>query len=249
MNPISVLLVEDNPKEAILLKNQLDRNNCNIVAIAQTLDEALKCYYAEDIDLVIIDVFLGDAPHGITFAEVISKNTTQLKPFLFLTGSTAIEVFESAKLTHPSSYLLKPYNELELVFAIQLALEKFSGTINGLSRRGNPSIYFDQRFFVKKNNVLYKLLPSEIQYVSVEGRYSCIVSKDGNFIVKLSLKEFLKIIEDSHFLRVHRNFIVNLSHIQKVYITDNLILLEDGSKITLSKKYRADFLARYRVLV
>ncbi len=249
MKPITILLIEDNQKEATLLKKQLENNNFEIIAIAKTLDQALDYYYTKDFDFVIIDIFLNEEPHGIRFAEVITKNKNSLNPFLFLTSSTSIKVFENAKLTSPSSYLLKPYNELELIFAIQLAFEKFSGATNIFTKQENPSVYFNQRFFIKKNNILYKLLPQDILYVNVEGRYSSIVTKEGSFIVHLSLKEFIKKIDNQHFIRVHRNFIVNLTKIQQVFLQDNLILLENNHRVTISRIHKNKFIKNYDILV
>ena len=36
-----------------------------------------------------------------------------------------LQDFERAKLTKPFSFLLKPFNELEILYAIEMAIEKF----------------------------------------------------------------------------------------------------------------------------
>jgi FixJ family two-component response regulator len=45
------------------------------------------------------------------------------KPFVFLTSSNDRQIF--AKLTRPFSFLMKPFNELEILYAIEMAVEKF----------------------------------------------------------------------------------------------------------------------------
>jgi response regulator of citrate/malate metabolism len=49
-------------------------NSYNLVGIARTFNEALL-FYANKVDVVIIDIFLNGSPDGIAFAETI--NVTQ----------------------------------------------------------------------------------------------------------------------------------------------------------------------------
>ena len=249
MSKIQILIIEDELFEAQKIKLTLEKNNFEVVGIATNLEEALGLYYSKDVDIVIIDVFLNNEPEGITFAETIIKNKKTLKPFLFLTSATSRSIFETAKLTNPYSYLLKPFNELELKYALELALEKFTGDTNVFVKDEFPSVYFNKSFFIKKNNTLIKVLVDNIQYVAVEGRYSNIITLNGSFIVQLSLNQLLKEIPSPDFIRVHRNYIINLNKIEKVFLLDNLILLEDDIKVTISRQYKQEFVNRYQILI
>jgi response regulator of citrate/malate metabolism len=46
-------------------------NSYNLVGIARTFNEALQLFYANKVDVVIIDIFLNGSPDGI-FAETIN---------------------------------------------------------------------------------------------------------------------------------------------------------------------------------
>lgn len=248
MTKIQILIIEDEPHESQKIKELLEEeNNFNVVAIATNLKEALGVYFSENIDIILIDIFLNNKPDGIVFAETIMKNKKTLRPFIFLTNANSRTIFESAKLTKPYSYLLKPFNKLELKYTLELALEKFTETPNIFTKDKYPSIYLNENFFIKKNNTLIKVSIKDIQCVTVEGRYSNIKTHNGTYIVQMSLNQLLEKLPTSQFIRVHRNSIINLYKIQKVFLLDNLILLEDKVKVTISRQHKQNFINHYTI--
>ena len=124
MEKINVLLIEDTAEESDMLLEVLEKEYA-IVGVARTYAEALDLFYKNPVDIVIIDVFLNGQPDGITFAETINAVPNSLKPFVFLTSSKDRQIFERAKLTRPFSFLMKPFNELEILYALEMAVEKF----------------------------------------------------------------------------------------------------------------------------
>lgn len=125
MDNVNILIIEDTPQESDKLIKVLNENNYTISGVARTFKEALDLYYKVKVDIVIIDIFLDGVPDGITFAETINTVPDASKPFVFLTSSTDRKIFERAKLTQPFSFLMKPFNELEVLYAIEMAVEKF----------------------------------------------------------------------------------------------------------------------------
>jgi len=130
MSKINVLVLEDNAFEAKLLKDYLEHYNFNIVKITDNITEAIDTYHSQSIDFIIIDIYLNGKPDGITFAKTLLKDNAIVNtPFLFLTGHSEKAIFEEARLTNPYGYVLKPFNELELVYNIELILEKHNNSI------------------------------------------------------------------------------------------------------------------------
>lgn len=248
VHAINILIIEDDEFVAEEISFYLKKKNFNVVAIASTLKEAIGYYYTETIDFIIIDIFLNGERDGIKFANIISKSPNGVKPFLFLTGSFSKSVFDEAKLTHPYNYLIKPCNELELLFAIELALEKSAGQVNTFNEQKHPSILLNQTLYIKKNNSLIKVVCKDILYLSVEDKYSKVVTSNENFIIQMSLKQFLNTISPSTFIRIHRNYIINIHKIKKIYPKDNLVLLENNESLTISKHYRKEFMMRHVIL-
>ena len=103
-------------------------------------------------------------------------------------------------------------------------------------------------FFIKKNDMLVKVMEKEILFVSVEGRYCKICLSKESFLVQLSLKKFLQICS-TNFVQTHRNYIVNFDKIEKVFLKDYLVLLKNGARVSISRKYKQEFLRQYLILV
>jgi len=246
MESINVLIIEDTASESDELKKVLIKNNYNVVGIATSFQDALTQFYSKSVDIVIIDVFLNGKPDGISFAETITTVPTALKPFVFLTFSKDRQIFERAKLTQPFSFLMKPFNELEVLYAIEMAVEKFYYGSAIPTMEQNVPITNDF-LFVKKKNSLKKIFLKEIVYVEVEERYCNIITEEEKFMIQISLTKILKILENFNFTRTHRNYIVNTEKIIEIVLSDNLIVLQGNHKIVLSEKYK-DFINQFQIL-
>ncbi|TWV98761.1 response regulator [Chitinophaga pinensis] len=122
---LKVLILEDSPDEADYLENFLRKQGCSDIRITTNLKDAVTAYDAELPDICLIDIYLANKPDGILFAETINEHREQRRPFIFLTSAGDSTTFRLAKFTSPYNYLLKPYNPLELEYAIELALSKF----------------------------------------------------------------------------------------------------------------------------
>jgi DNA-binding LytR/AlgR family response regulator len=246
MESINVLIIEDTTSESDELKKVLIKNNYNVVGIATSFSDALTQFYSKSVDIVIIDVFLNGKPDGITFAETITTVPLDSKPFVFLTFSKDRQIFERAKLTQPFSFLMKPFNELEVLYAIEMAVEKFYyGSAIPTVDQNIPIT--NDFLFVKKKNSLKKILLENIVYVEVEERYCNIITEEEKFVIQISLTKILKILENFNFTRTHRNYIINTKKITEIVLSDNLIVLKGNHKIVLSDKYK-DFINQFHIL-
>ncbi|WP_269237418.1 LytR/AlgR family response regulator transcription factor [Flavobacterium flavigenum] len=247
MDNINVLIVEDTPAESDALVKVLTENNYNIVGVARTHQEALTLFYQNTIDIVVIDVFLDGKPDGITFAETINIVPDGQKPFVFLTSSKDRQIFERAKLTKPFSFLLKPFNELEILYALEMAVEKFYEQTNVFHSEDQNTVVSRDSLFIKKNKVLKKVQIKDILYIEVEDRYCNIITDAEKFVILISLTKIIQLLDAAKFCQTHRNYIVNLSKIEQINVNDNLIILKGNHKVTLSDKYK-DFVKNFRIL-
>lgn len=244
MKKIKILLLEDLMDDVKQLTDILPPNNFEIAGIASNLKEGIALYETLDFDIVIIDIFLQGQPKGIDFARSI-QNSDIKKPFIFLTSSIDKDVFIQAKTTDPSNYLIKPFNTPELLFAIELAIEKFLH-VEGAFASQKP-VFYNDSFFVKDGQSLVKVIPDDIKYITVDGPYCNMVAEKGTYILQISLSKFIEELPEGQFLRTHRNFIVNSKMIEKIYPNDNLIVIKSKEKVLLSRRYKEAFFKNYRV--
>lgn len=247
MDSVRILIIEDSPAESDALIEVLLANNYVVVGVARSYQEALTLFYKNTIDLVIIDVFLNGIPDGITFAETITTVPDALKPFVFLTSSTDRGIFDRAKLTRPFSFLMKPFNPLEVLYALEMAVEQFYGQTNVFFSEEENTVISNEYLFIKKNDALKKVLINEIVYIEVEERYCTIVTEKERFVILISLTKISELLYANRFVRTHRNFMVNTEKIEEIQTADNLILLKGNHHIPMSDKYK-DFINKFRLL-
>lgn len=238
MDKINVLIIEDTEAEAKLLSEFLIANNYNIIAVANNFSSALKIFLKSKVDVVIVDIFINGVPDGIVFAETITMIPNALKPFVFLSSSRDRKIFERAKLTRPFSYLMKPFNELEILYAIEIAVEKFYNQVNVFSNEELNTVVGEEYFFIKKSNSLKKVLISSVLYVEVDGRYCNIVTKTETFLILMALFKLSELLDPKVFYKISRNTIVNSQKIIEIVLNDNLIILEGNRKVVLNDKYK-----------
>ena len=73
-------------------------------------------------EIVLMDISLSSQPDGITVAEEIQKKYNVA--IVYLTSRTDEETLTRAKNTHPTAYLVKPFDDKDLRVAIELASGK-----------------------------------------------------------------------------------------------------------------------------
>lgn len=247
MDNINVLIIEDTPEQSDALIKVLLENNYTIAGVARNFTDALKLFYEKTVDIIVIDVFLDGKPDGITFAESINIIPNASKPFVFLTSSQDRQIFERAKLTKPFSFLMKPFNELEILYAIEMAVEKFYDQTNVFLSEEQDTVISNDFLFIKKKNTLKKVALNDILYIEVEERYCNIITEKEKFVILISLTKISDLLDKNKFIKTHRNTIVNSEKIEEIILADNLIILKGSHKITLSDTYK-DFIKKMNVL-
>lgn len=124
MTKIIVLIVEDEPLIAEDIKEHLTYADYWVDHIVYNKEEALLSLSAAKPDIALLDINLGNNMDGIEIAKEI--NEKHKIPFLYLTSYSSKEVLELAKPTRPMGYIVKPFNERDLVSSIEIALYNFS---------------------------------------------------------------------------------------------------------------------------
>ena len=140
MSQKSILIVEDESIVAMELESYLTQLNYTIVGICSNEKDACKVALNQDVDLILMDIFLIDS-NGIDAAMKIKEIKPSL-PIIFLTAYMDEETIDRAVAINPVAYLVKPFNRQELLASIKIALRDNSrqtGTVVG-------DIYLDKEF-------------------------------------------------------------------------------------------------------
>ena len=250
MKQLKILVIEDNAQDAAEIQTLLVNSGYLVCGIAPELKQACEMADRLQPDLSLIDIFLNGKKDGIAFAQTIFNRKGGRHPFIFLTSAADRTTFESARLTEPFSYLLKPFNQLELQYAIELAIEKFAkeeDSCFSTAEEASP-LFINDVFFIKKGNILAKVLVNDIKYIEVDGKYCKLAYGNDKFVVQTSMKQLHDQLPAGQFIRVHRNFIANLNSIQKINLQDHEIVLQDGKSLSFSRRYIDDLMHHFNVL-
>ena len=144
VQPISVLLVDDQPRSIIALEAALARLDCRLV-IARSGREALKCTLAQDFAVIVLDVQMPEMD-GFETADLIrSRARSQATPIVFLTANDrdSQRVLEGYRLG-AVDFLYKPFDAAILrakvavfvqLFRQRAALEQRTAELTSMAAR------------------------------------------------------------------------------------------------------------------
>ena len=122
--PPTILIVEDELIVAENLRLVLTGMGYEVPEPAATSSEALERAAGLCPDLILMDIVLeGSLMDGIETAKKIHQ--TMDVPVIFVTAYSDKKTLSRVKGTGPYAYILKPFNERELSFAIELALHRY----------------------------------------------------------------------------------------------------------------------------
>ena len=142
---------------------------------------------------------------------------------------------------------MKPFNELEILYALEMAVEKFYEQQDVFLGDEEDTVISEDYLFIKKGKSLKKVYTKDIIYIEVEEKYCNVITEHEKFVILISLTKILKLLNDTVFCRTHRNFIVNTDKIEEIILADNIIILSGNHQATLSDTYK-DILKRVRTL-
>jgi DNA-binding LytR/AlgR family response regulator len=184
-----------------------------------------------------MDIELSGAMDGISAAQLISQQ--QSVPIIYLSDYTDNKTLDRAKKTQPANYLTKPFNEADLIRAIDIA---FSNARH-LPATGNR---LTRPVFVRTESQVYvKLDLQEILYLEADRSYCKVITTTRTFILSTSMNNVYEQLNHEGFVKVHRSHIVNVSRITS--LDGNSIKIGD-TEIQMSKEYRDELMGLLKII-
>jgi len=237
MGKIKVLVVEDSALIAEDIAMKLRKHHFDVVGICDTGEEALEYLKKNEPDLALLDIRLAGALDGISTAYII-QNTYAL-PIIYLSDLSDAQTLHRAKQTRPANYLTKPFNEADLVRAIDLAFSNFSSQP---AQAGAPKA---DHIFVKNDNTFVRVLLKDILYLHADRSYCNIVTEYKTYVQSVSMNHVFEQINNKDFIRIHRSHVVNVNKVTG--IEGNLVKLGNHT-LEMSKSMRDELIGRLTFL-
>lgn len=122
-----ILVVEDERIIATDIKDCLEKSGYTVPAVAAYGEQAITKVAEFKPDLVLMDVMLKGDMTGVEAAEEIVTRFNI--PVVYLTAYSDQTTLEKAKVTQPFGYILKPFEETQLITTIEIAINRHQAEV------------------------------------------------------------------------------------------------------------------------
>lgn len=201
-------------------------NNKNIPCSIDTFDSFQSFYIKNsDYDMVFLDYSMPGEEDGIEFAKRLRAVNKGIL-IIFLTAFPE-HVFESFSL-NTFRYLVKPINEKQLYEALDSFIEIYKTNKKTLVT------------FAEKN---YVLDSDDVMYIEAAKRYTVVRTTGNTFCSNKGISSYDAEINNPHFFRTHRSYIVNMKYISS--FERKMITMTNGERVPVSPKRYEEFEKNY----
>jgi two-component system LytT family response regulator len=253
MTPIKVLIVDDEPLARRGIRMHLDEEpDVAVVAECTGGREAVAVIRAEAPDLVFLDVQMPEMD-GFEVIEEVGVRRMPVVIFVTAYDQYALQAFDA----HALDYVLKPIDEQRFREALararaHLQLKEFDALQRHVQalldqiqagHREDAAEKFLERLVVKEAGRVFFLKTEEVDWMETAGNYVRLHVGREAHLIRDSLSGMEAKLPPDHFLRIRRSTIVNVDRIkelQPLFNGEYVFRLKDGTKLTSSRRYRAN---------
>ena len=229
---ITCVIVDDEPMALNLVESYVEKTPfLNLKKKCSSAIEAMEFIKNDPVDLLFLDIQMPDLT-GIEFSKMLPENTRVIFTTAF--DQYALEGIKVEAL----DYLLKPFDYAEFLAAANKANKWFS-----LVKGKQQNVVSEEKefLFVKSEYKQLRIKLSDVLYFEGLKDYIKIWLKDNPkpILTLMSLKSLQEELPETHFMRVHRSFIVSLKNIEEIERSQIII---NKQRITVSDQYKSKFL-------
>jgi DNA-binding LytR/AlgR family response regulator len=245
---IKILVVEDEMIIGAKISMQLTSLGYEVTGILPRGEEAILHVKENKPDIVLLDINLKGQLDGIETAVQMQQHGPI--PIIYLTANSDEATFNKAKATKPAAFIAKPFKQLDLQRAIELTISRMAENTTGLpteNKTGDeeqPFILSD-RIFVRYKEKMIKIMLGDILYMEADRNYSRIFTKDREYLLSITLKTIEEKMSMQLFMRIHRSYLINISHVDEV--AESYVMIAKKS-IPLGTGMREQLMQRIQTL-
>ncbi|HTE24241.1 LytR/AlgR family response regulator transcription factor [Flavitalea sp.] len=203
-----------------------------MIAACNNALEAKQVLEEKNTDILFLDINMP-VLSGLAFLKTL-KNPPQI---IFTTAyrEYAVDAFDLSA----ADYLLKPFSLERFIVAVDKAIEKLTANNNVQNLSPSSEIKHNPAIFIKADGKIYKLVPDEILYAEASGNYSKVVASNYSIMPAMSFTALVTMLNYPEFIRVHRSFIINKTHIK--LIDGNRVFIR-SHEIPIGSSYKEEFI-------
>jgi two-component system, LytTR family, response regulator len=245
MTKLKAIIIDDSPQARKLLFMMLEEHsgNLEVIAEAEQAEQGLELIKQHQPDVIFLDIEMP-GKSGIQLAEQLLIE--KINPAIVFTtayNDYALKAFRLSAI----DYLLKPINETHL----QEALEKIKKLHPQAEEEKKLKTFIEnygdsvpKTISIPSASGYIFLKTDDILYIKADGSYTHIyTSNEKPITVSKNLKYFENVLDGySHFIRVHRSYLINLQQMKK-FDKQNRgeIIMNNETIIDLARDRREEF--------
>ncbi len=215
---IKILVVEDEMIIAAKISMQLTSLGYEVTGILPRGEEALAHMEENKPDIVLLDINLKGKIDGIEMAALMQQRNNI--PIIYLTANSDEATFNRAKPTRPYAFISKPFKQLDLQRAIELTISRMAANDNttqiDIKTGDEQPFILSDRIFVRHREKMIKIMVADILYMEADRNYSRIFTQHKEYLLSVTLKTIEEKLSMQLFMRIHRSYIINISHVDEV---------------------------------
>lgn len=240
-NKINVIAIDDEPLALLQLQQMIERTPFfQLIAACPSVFDAMKAMEEQPCDALFADINMPDLS-GLDFVRSL-----QNPPIIVFTTAYTEYAIDAYKV-NAIDYLLKPFGmadfqraankvkqQYELLKAAAASPKSNSETPEHLSDNGRIE---GNILFAKDGYHIVRITLDNILYIEAQSEYLKIFLTDKtSHMILMPIKNIADILPTDRFVRIHRSYIVNMSHI--IDITRLRIRIDKDTTLSIGDSYK-----------
>lgn len=243
MTPIRAVIVDDEPDSVKLLQTEIQKHcpQVDMIGSYTNPQKALVDLEQLSFDLLFLDIEMP-LMNGFELLEKILHINFSIV-FITAYNQYALKAFRFNAL----DYLVKPFESAELMEAVSKAQRRLKPSMDELAvlkkqMRGEPI----NKIAIPGSNGVVFIDFNEIIYVEANNNYSKLVLTDQrNFTISKTLKDVQEVFEERHFLRVHRQYLINLNCLKQFNRNESMLTMNNGDVLPIARTQKEKLIEKY----
>jgi two-component system LytT family response regulator len=237
------IVADDEPLARARLRRLLQQlHDVEIVAECADGAEAAEAIRRLRPDVAFLDIQMPELDGFAVLDELAETRPTAIV-FVTAYDQHAIRAFEEQAL----DYLLKPVNAERLQRAVervrsQVRQADIDGKLAAILRDVRSQPTWLQRIAVRSRGKVAFVQTDDITRIESAGNYARVFAGKENHLIRETLTALEGKLDPQKFVRIHRSAIVNVNSVRELrpwFAGDSIVVLHDGTELTLSRTYRA----------
>ncbi len=231
----TALIADDEPLLRSALKRALADLWPELDIIAECGDgsDCLQAIEERQPDVCFLDIRMPKL-NGLDVAERIQGSSHVV--FVTAYDEHAVSAFEQGA----ADYLLKPIRRGRLAATVQRLRDRIGSSGQQTAQR--PYL---KRLQASAGNTLRFFAVADIYYCHTDGKYTRIVTRDSDALIRRSLSDLFEHLDPEAFWRIHRGTVINVEYVDRV-VRDadgnmTVLLRDNRAALAVSKPQQSQF--------